>query len=201
MVEHVYDTFDEKMVRFSSYYIIYNNRIYKTDNENYDKQLKNCYYIVKLGSNIKNKLVVKQKSNYEWLPETKILYSLDELINLICENEDNYICMRGFSRSLIGRINIRMKLLKNKNIGLSNSLDEEANLGVLENKKPDIPYCKRRTSLGFALELKDKLTKIMSLNLTDNEKKEKVIELLIEYGLLEKEDIKIKKIDMEKINL
>ena len=198
MVEHIYDTIDDKMVRFSSYYIIYNNRIYKTDNENYDKKLKNCYYIEKLGSNIKNKLVVKQKSNYEWLPKTKILYSLDELINLICENEDNYICMRGFSRSLIGRINTRMKLLKNKNIGLSNSLDEEANLGALETKKPDIPYCKGRTSLGLALELKDKLTKIKSLNLTDNEKKDKVIELLMEYGLLEKEDIKIKKIDIEK---
>ncbi len=63
-----------------------------------------------------------------------------------------------------------------------------------ENKveKSDIPYCKRRTSLGFALELKYKLKEIMSLDISDTAKKDKVIELLTSYELIT--DDKIKKL-------
>ena len=57
-------------------------------------------------------------------------------------------------------------------------------------EKADIPYCKRRTSLGFALELKYKLNEIMNLDISDTAKKDKVIELLTSYELITKDKIK-----------
>ena len=137
--------FDDELLKLSSIYVINNNMIEEIGfREKYVEQLKDCYYIVKSCKEF-HRLFVKQKSNYEWLPGVRILYSYDELIDLICKNEDNFICMQGFASTLMSRIIIRMEETRNKNIKFCNFYFNGELISNMdtESKKSDISYCKK----------------------------------------------------------
>ena len=55
---------------------------------------------------------------------------------------------------------------------------------------------KQRTSLGLALELKSKISEILMLDISDNEKNNMIIELLESYEIIPHEEkIKVKKLE------
>mgnify|MGYP003304073925 CR=1 FL=1 len=63
MKEKVLNTFDGKQYTFSTYFIINSSKLFSTDNFHFEYNLKNCYYVKKLGSNIHPKIYLDTKAD------------------------------------------------------------------------------------------------------------------------------------------
>ena len=87
---------------------------------------------------------------------------------------------------------------KDNNDNIANKIDKQVvNLG---NDKPELLINNKRTSLGLALELKSKISEILMLDISDNEKNNMIIELLESYEIIPHEE-KIKVKNVKKIDL
>ena len=109
-------SFDNKKYTFSTYFIINDNRLFSTSNKNFEDNLNNCFYIKKYGSNIHPIIFIDIKVNNEWVVNNQIVGSYNELIDFIFENQNSFICLRGFSRASIGAIIRKTNELKGTNI-------------------------------------------------------------------------------------
>ena len=135
MIEYIKNNSSKKVGKFSTYFVIKNDVIYLTNNQNFENNLKNCYYVKKLGSNTHPKLYVSQKQNYEWINKDIILHSYDNLTNLICKRGDNLICISGFSKSLMAEFIRMTNKTKGQNIIFLKSTDKLYNEKDLLTKK------------------------------------------------------------------
>ena len=89
---------------------------------------------------------------------------------------------------------VENKTLIPNNDNIANKVDKQVvNLG---NDKPELLINNKRTSLGLALELKSKISEILMLDISDNEKNNMIIELLESYEIIPHEEkIKVKKLE------
>ena len=107
----------------------------------------------------------------------------------ILKCQTKYISVNGYYDKRRGDI-VLPDINGLKNVKYYKTMPTEITKGESNVEKSDVPYCKRRTSLGFALELKYKLKEIMNLNISDDEKKDKVIKLLTSYELITEDKTK-----------
>ena len=112
---------------------------------------------------------------------------MDDYYILKCQTK--YISVNGYYDKRRGDI-LLPDINGFKTVKYYKTMPTEINKEENKGEKSDIPYCKRRTSLGFALELKYKLNEIMNLDISDDEKKDKVIELLTSYELITEDKTK-----------
>ncbi len=111
----------------------------------------------------------------------------DDYYILKCQTK--YISVNGYYDMRSGDI-LLPDINGLKTVKYYKTMPSEINKEENKVEKPDILYCKRRTSLGFALELKYKLKEIMNLDISDTAKKDKVIELLTSYDLITEDKTK-----------
>lgn len=107
MKDKVINTFDGKKYTFSTYFIINNGKLFSTTNFNFEDNLKNCFYIKKFGSNIHPKIYLDTKINNKWINKNQLIGDYNSLTEFIAKNQNNFICIRGFSYASIGQL-IRM---------------------------------------------------------------------------------------------
>lgn len=104
MKEKILNKSDGKKYTFSTYFVINNGKLFSTTNFNFDDSLKNCFYIKKFGSNIQPVIYLDTKVDNEWVSKNQVIGDYNALIDFIVENENSFICMRGFSRAVISQI-------------------------------------------------------------------------------------------------
>lgn len=107
MKEKILNNSDGKKYTFSTYFVLNNGKLFSTTNFNFDDSLKNCFYIKKFGSNIQPVIYLDTKVDNEWVSKNQVIGDYNALIDFIVENENSFICMRGFSRAVISQI-VRM---------------------------------------------------------------------------------------------
>lgn len=115
--------YDNKKYKFSKFYIINNNRLFVTSNFDFVDNLKKCYFIKKLGSNVYPKIYLEVKKE-----DKKIMNFIGDyqsLMDFIVEYQNNLICITGFSKAGMGQF---LRMLRNikgidiKPIKLNNNL-------------------------------------------------------------------------------
>ena len=116
MKEKVLNTCDGKQYTFSTYFIINGGKLFSTDNFNFEDNLKNCFYVKKFGSNIHPKIYLDTKVDNEWIKQNQLIGDYYYFIDFISQNENAFICIRGFSRAGIGQIVRMVNELKGTNI-------------------------------------------------------------------------------------
>ena len=84
---------------FSTYFIIYNDKFFSTNNFYFESNLKSCFYIKKLGSNVHPIILVDIKDNGKWIAKNKLIGDYYNFMDFIYEHLDCYICIRGFSHA------------------------------------------------------------------------------------------------------
>ena len=92
---------------FSNYFVISGEKLFSINNFNFEDNLENCFYIKKLGSNHKPIIYLDTKVDGKWINRDQIIGNYDRLMDFIVANKNSYICIRGFSRAVIGQF-IRM---------------------------------------------------------------------------------------------
>ena len=116
MKEKVLNSCDGKQYTFSTYFIINGGKLFSTDNFNFEDNLKNCFYVKKFGSNIHPKIYLDTKVDNEWIKQNQLIGDYHSLIDFISQNENAFICLRGFNRAGIGQIVRMVNELKGTNI-------------------------------------------------------------------------------------
>ena len=116
MKEKVINTSDGRQYTFSTYFIINGGKLFSTDNFNFEDNLKNCFYVKKFGSNIHPKIYLDTKVDNEWIKQNQIIGDYYSFIDFIAQNENAFICIRGFSRAGISQIVRMVNELKGTNI-------------------------------------------------------------------------------------
>ena len=79
--------YDNKEYKFSKFYIINNNRLFVTSNFDFVDNLKKCYFIKKLGSNVYPKIYLEVKKE-----DKKIMNFIGDyqsLMDFIVEYQNN----------------------------------------------------------------------------------------------------------------
>lgn len=115
MKEIVYDQNGKKGV-FSTYYIINNNFISSTKNFNIESHFEDCFYIKKLGSNVHPRIYFNEKKNNKWIRNNVFIGDYYSFMDFIANNKASIICIRGFSRAVMGEFMLALNKLKNMNI-------------------------------------------------------------------------------------
>lgn len=116
MKEKVLNTCDGKKYTFQTYFIINNNKLFSTNNFNFEDNFKNCFYIKKFGSNTNPKIYLDTKINNKWVNKNQLLGDYYSLIDFISKNNTAFICIRGFSKASICQIVRMANELKGTNI-------------------------------------------------------------------------------------
>ena len=123
----VYNTFDGKKYKFSTYFIITNNQLIITKNNSFEDDLINCFYIKRFGSITKPKIYLDEKKNNEWINKNKYIGGYNSLMDLIVENENSFICIRGFTKSSIMQFIRMINKIKGTNIKITKLKNEISN--------------------------------------------------------------------------
>ena len=116
MKEKVFNHFDAKMNTFSTYFIINNNELFSTSNFDFEDSLEDCFYVIRLGSVTNPKIYLYEKKNNEWINQKQYIGNYNSLMNLIVENQNSFVCIRGFSKSSISQFIRMINELKGTNI-------------------------------------------------------------------------------------
>lgn len=116
MKEKVFNHFDAKMNTFSTYFIINNNELFSTSNFDFEDSLEDCFYVIRLGSVTNPKIYLYEKKNNEWINLKQYIGNYNSLMNLIVENQNSFVCIRGFSKSSISQFIRMINELKGTNI-------------------------------------------------------------------------------------
>ena len=95
------NTYDGKEYMLKTYFIINNRKLFSADNFNFEDNLKNCFYIKKLGSNVHPTIYLDTKIDNKWVNKNQAIENYNELMDFVIANENSYICVRGFSRANI----------------------------------------------------------------------------------------------------
>ena len=128
------------------------------------------------------KMIYGDKNIYRIINYIPILNVIVNLKNTRIENLDDIL------NNLIER-----KVLVKPVV--SEHIENFTNREIVPNK-PSLLVNNKRTSLGLALELKSKISEILTLDISDNEKNNKIIELLESYNIIPYEEkIKVKKLE------
>ena len=85
-----------------TYYIISNGFLSLVYNFDIDRKFKDCIYVIKLGSNVNPKIFYSEKKDNVWVKKRKFIGDYFSLMDFVCENESKIICVRGFSRAVMG---------------------------------------------------------------------------------------------------
>ena len=101
---------------FSTYYVINDGFIFSTKNFNIEKNFEDCLYIIKLGSNVHPRIYYSEKKNNEWIKNKAFIGDYHSLMDFIVDNKSNIICIRGFSRAVMGEFMSAINNLKGTNI-------------------------------------------------------------------------------------
>ena len=88
----------------NTYFILDNEKLLSINNIEFIKNIKNCYYIKKYGSNMHPEIYLDIKKDNEWIKNNEYIKDYHSLINLITENNNEFIILNGFSRVGISRI-------------------------------------------------------------------------------------------------
>ena len=115
MKEIIYDQNGQKRI-FSTYYIISNSFISSTKNFNIENNFEDCFYIKKLGSNVHPKIYLSEKKNNEWIRTNVFIGDYYSFMDFVANNRGSIICIRGFSRAVMGEFIFALNKLKNTNI-------------------------------------------------------------------------------------
>ncbi len=115
MKEIFYNQNGKKCI-FSTYFIINNNFLFSTENFNIEKNFENCFYVKKMGSNVHPKIYFDEKKNNKWIRNNKFIGDYYSLMDFIDNNKSSIICIRGFSRAVMGRFISVLNKLKGTNI-------------------------------------------------------------------------------------
>ena len=67
MKEKELNTYDGKEYMLKTYFIINNRKLFSTDNFNFEDNLKNCFYIKKLGGNVHPTIYLDTKIDNKWV--------------------------------------------------------------------------------------------------------------------------------------
>ena len=73
MKEKELNTYDGKEYMLKTYFIINNRKLFSTDNFNFEDNLKNCFYIKKLGSNVYPIIYLDTKIDNKWVNENQVI--------------------------------------------------------------------------------------------------------------------------------
>ncbi len=131
------------------------------------------------------KMIYGDKSIYRIINYIPILNVIVNLKNTRIENLDNIL------NNLIER-----GVLVESTARKEEHMENFSNIQKIMPNKPNLLINNKRTSLGLALELKSKISEILNLDISDNEKNNKVIELLESYNIIPYEEkIKVKKLE------
>ncbi len=90
-----------KKCTFSNYFVIYGDVMFKTNNFNFEENLSNCYYVKVLGSSSRPKIYANVKEDGAWTLKNGVIGGYDSLAEFVYNNQDAFICIRGFSRASI----------------------------------------------------------------------------------------------------
>ena len=116
MKEKELNTYDGKEYMLKTYFIINNRKLFSTDNFNFEDNLKNCFYIKKLGGNVHPTIYLDTKSDNKWVNKNQVIENYNALMDFVIANENSYICVRGFSRANIRHFIKMINELKGINI-------------------------------------------------------------------------------------
>lgn len=116
MKEKELNTYDGKEYMLKTYFIINNRKLFSTDNFNFEDNLKNCFYIKKLGSNVRPTIYLDTKIDNKWVNKNQVIENYNALMDFVIANENSYICVRGFSRANIRHFIKMINELKGVNI-------------------------------------------------------------------------------------
>lgn len=116
MKEKELNTYDSKEYMLKTYFIINNRKLFSTDNFNFEDNLKNCFYIKKLGGNVHPTIYLDTKIDNKWVNKNQVIENYNALMDFVIANENSYICVRGFSRANIRHFIKMINELKGVNI-------------------------------------------------------------------------------------
>ena len=116
MKEEIITKHDGKKHTFSNYFVISGEKLFSINNFNFEDNLENCFYIKKLGSNTKPIIYLDTKVDGKWINQNQIIGNCDKLMDFIVANKNSYICIRWFSRAVIGQFIRMINELRETNI-------------------------------------------------------------------------------------
>ena len=146
MKEIVYDQNGKKGV-FSTYYIINNNFISSTKNFNIENNFEDCFYVKKIGSNVHPRIYFSEKKNNEWIRNNVFIGDYYSFMDFIANNKSSIICIRGFSKAVMGKFISIINNLKGTNIQpitFANDVERAKYLRHLITKKDRIETLHQR---------------------------------------------------------
>lgn len=85
----------------NTYFIINNDKLFSTNNSNFEENLKNCFYIKKIGLNTQPVIYLDTKVNNTWASKNQVIGDYNILMDFIIANTNSYICISGFSPASI----------------------------------------------------------------------------------------------------
>lgn len=116
MKEKAFNIIDGKKYTFAKFFVINNNKLFSTSNPNFDDNLKNCYCIKKLGSNVHPQIYLDIKKDNEIIAKNQFIGGYQSLMDFIVKNQSKFICIRGFSRASMGELLTMINEKKQVNI-------------------------------------------------------------------------------------
>lgn len=116
MKEEIITKHDGKKHIFSNYFVISGKKLFSINNFDFGDNLENCFYIKNLGSNTKPIIYLDTKFDGNWINQNQIIGNYDKLMDFIVANKNSYICIRGFSRAVIGQFIRMINELRGTNI-------------------------------------------------------------------------------------
>lgn len=118
MKEKVINIDAEKQYTFSTYFVINRGILFCTNNFHFEDNLKNCFCIKNFGSNIHPKIYLDTKVDNNWMNKNQFLGDYYSFIDFISQNQNSFICIKGFSRADISQVVGMANELKSTNIKL-----------------------------------------------------------------------------------
>lgn len=116
MKDKVINKNDGKRYTFARFYIINNDKLFITSDSNFDENLKKCYCIKKLGSNVHPKIFLDIKKDNKIIKKNQYIGDYKLLMDFIVENQNEFIFIKGFSRAGMAEFLRIMNKLKGTNI-------------------------------------------------------------------------------------
>lgn len=154
---------DGKKYIFSRFYIIKNDYIFSTSNQNFDCNLKNCYCIKKLGSDVNPKIYLDIKKDNKIINKNKFIGNYQSLMDFIAKNRNSFIFIKGFSIAGIAEF-LKMinekKQLNIKPVKFKNKVAEAQYERHLAKKEQRIEELKERLENVGEIETAEQYMKI-----------------------------------------
>lgn len=116
MKEKILNTYDGKKYIFSRFYIINNDYLFITSKSNFDHNIKNCFSIKKLGSNVHPRIYLDIKKDNKIIIKNKFIGDYQALMNFIVQNQNHFIFIKGFSRASMAEFLAMLNIKKQVNI-------------------------------------------------------------------------------------